>query len=442
VSSADIGADGWLGSIRQGATHAALLQDVSRSLLPPLRSRRARLDAIIVPASRHASHLELAIKLSAALGVFMVVLCSKHAKIAHVAERVSRTPGARALAVEISNTWGHPDFRAQTSSPSFIRANDRRDSDLSSKRNLGLALARLCGWQKIAFVDDDITSLQNTNIMRLARQLEDHQVAGMVVRDYPDNSVVCHARRLGNLKQDVFVSGAVLGVQCNDRLSFFPNIYNEDWFFFAREAAARKLPSVGDAQQAKYNPFADPSRARSEEFGDLLAEGLYALFGRHDPNISFPDLLSKATYRYWRFFIDARREAIKQAYKSLDKLLDDPPDGYVVPALNSLAAARSHLKSAISPELCVNFLDAWREDLVYWRKLFGSLSKLGSHREAMDFLQIKTWTLSEFARGIVDSEADPLSIAELPGPELVCPEAQPQTVLEPSNSGKILTLSG
>jgi hypothetical protein len=37
-------------------------------------------------------------------------------------------------------------------------------------------------------------------------------------------------------------------------LSFFPDIYNEDWFFFATEAAAGELPSVGFATQPEYGP--------------------------------------------------------------------------------------------------------------------------------------------------------------------------------------------
>jgi hypothetical protein len=436
VSISHMASDSWLRSIRQRASHADLSLDVSRSLLPPLRSRRARLDAMIVPASRPASHLQLAIELAALLDVFLVVLCSKHTRIEHVADQVSRTSGAKSLVVEISNTWSHPYFTAQTSASSFLKASCNRGSDLSAKRNIGLALALLCGWRKIAFVDDDITSLHATNIVRLARQLEDHRVAGMVVREYPDNSVVCHARRLVGFKQDVFVSGAVLGVQCNDRLSFFPDIYNEDWFFFAREAAARKLPTVGNARQAEFNPFINPDRARSEEFGDLLAEGLYALFGRQDPGTAFDDLLHKATYSYWRSFISARLKVINKSHRALYKLLDaNPTDSYASSALNSLAAAKSHLKNAINPQLCVNFIDAWREDLLCWRKLSSGISKLGSHREAMEFLQLKTWTLAEFGRGVVDSEGAP-SVTELTGPE-----AQPQTALEPSESGQVLTLS-
>ena len=80
----------------------------------------------------------------------------------------------------------------------------------------------------------------------------------MTCRDFPDNSVFCHARRLARLPQDVFITGAVLGVNCSDLpLPFFPDIYNEDWFFFAEAAAYRRLTKVGEAQQAEYDPYAE-----------------------------------------------------------------------------------------------------------------------------------------------------------------------------------------
>ena len=422
-----------LKGIQQQSSHACLSQDVSQS--PSMRSVRGRFDAIIVPASRPASSLQPLIKLSAGLRTLLVVLCSKRTSADEVAAQVSRS-GAMALVIEMPDIWAHPGIPNRTSDLAFKKANARRQSDLSAKRNLGLLLARLNGWTKIAFLDDDIMSVRKRAIARLAGQLEKHQVAGMVIRKFPDNSVVCHARRLGGFEQDVFVSGAVLGVRCNDRLSFFPDIYNEDWFFFAREAAARKLPSVGNARQAKFNPFINPNRARSEEFGDLLAEGLYALFGRHHPSTPFDELLDKATNSYWWSFMDARLKVINESHRTLYKLLNaNPTDGYKSSALNSLAAAKSHLKSAINPQLCVNFLDAWREDLMYWRKLSGCISKLGGHREAMEFLKLKTWILVEFGRGVVDSETAP-SISIVTGRE-----AQPQPALEPSDSGQVLTLS-
>ena len=287
-----------LRQVRQRASHTALFQDVSGSPAPPVESGSGRLDAIVVPASRPASHLKPAINLAAELGVSLVALCSKQTRGEQVEKRVSASPGARALVVEIPENWDHPNFPTRTSSRSFKEANAGRASDLSAKRNIGLLLARLHGWNKIAFVDDDVTLARTDGIARLAGQLDRHQVAGMIVKSYPDNSVVCHARRDAGLRQDVFLTGAVLGVHCNNLpLSFFPDIYNEDWVFLAPEAASRQLPSVGCAMQPEYDPYASPERARCEEFGDLFAEGLYALIAKADPSIAFGAQLGAATER-------------------------------------------------------------------------------------------------------------------------------------------------
>lgn len=397
-----------LRNIRQRASHAHLSTDVSRSPAPPLRSQRARFDALIVPASRPASFLQPAIELSALLGVLLVVMCSKQTRVEHVARRVSKSPGARSLVVEIPEDRSHPAIPTRTSDSAFKEAQGGRNSDLSAKRNLGLLLARLNGWGKIAFIDDDIKLVGNRNIARLAGQLETHQVAGMVVRRFPDNSVVCHARRLAGLAQDVFVTGAVLGVHCNSLpLSLFPDVYNEDWFFFAEEAAARRLPRVGHAVQAEYDPFANPERACREEFGDLLAEGLYALMGENDPSLPFGEQLRGATLTYWSRFINARHEAIAEANTELSRFMDpDAENGYLSSALESLEAAEMQLDT-IKPDLCLNFVDAWRQDLDDWQRFSNGVNNVGSTREAMDFLGLKNWSRAEFGAVFGDSQSAP-----------------------------------
>jgi hypothetical protein len=410
LSAAGIASSRHLRGVRQRASHAHLSRDVSQTPPPPLRSRRSHLDAIIVPASRPASFLEPAIALSTYLGAFLVVLCSKQTKVEQVARRVARTPGARALIAEILTDWKHPRFPIQTRDGRFQKASANRTSDLSAKRNLGLLLARLHGWNKIAFVDDDVTLSQTDNIARLAGQLDEYQVAGMVVRRHPDNSVVCHARRLAGLSQDVFVTGAVLGVHCNSLpLSFFPDIYNEDWFFFAHEAAARKLPRVGNARQAEYDPFASPDRARREEFGDLLGEGLYALIGTEKPTVPFEEQLRAASSGYWARFIQARWEVLTETMALLCRFLDQDPDNTRVrAALASLAAAQGQLESGITAELCVDFLDAWQEDLSDWQRFSTTVNNVGSTREAMDLLHLKTWTRADFGAVVVEGERAPV----------------------------------
>jgi hypothetical protein len=338
--------------------------------------------------------------LAARLGILLVVLCSKQTKDEQVADRVWSSPGARALVIEIPEQWSHPNFPSQTSSRVFRAANANRQSDLSAKRNIGLLLARLHGWNKIIFLDEDITLSGTDNLARLAWQLDRSQVAGMIVRNYPDNSVVCHARRDARLPQDVFLTGAALGVHCNNLpLSFFPDIYNEDWFFFAREAADCQLPRVGYAMQPEYDPYAGPERARCEEFGDLLAEGLYALITREHAGVPFAKQLAVAAAAYWFRFIEARRDVIIETTASLRRLLDwDPNNRRLRSALVSLTAAENQLIT-IKPDLCVNFLDAWRDDLNDWQRFSTAVNNVGSTREAMDFLQLQTWTRAEFGVG-------------------------------------------
>jgi hypothetical protein len=398
VSAASLASRRSLKKVEQRTSHAALSQDVSGAPAPPVRSRPGRLDAIVVPASRPASCLKPAIRLSAQLGVQLVVLCSKQAKGEQVAERVSASPGARALIVEIPERWSHPEFPTRTSDQVFRRANANRDSDLSAKRNIGLLLARLHGWNKIVFVDDDVTLSRTDNVARLAGQLDRYQVAGMIVWDYPDNSVVCHARRAAGMPQDVFLTGAVLAVHCNNLpLSFFPDIYNEDWFFFAREAASRELRQVGLASQLEYDPFASPDRARREEFGDLLAEGLFALMGQVDPSVRFGDQLRAADEAYWSRFIEARHNVITAAMSMLRVAVERNGDhGRLSSALVSLAAAQNQLDHMITAEDCVSFVGAWQDDLEQWQSFSSGVNNVGSTRDAMDFLQLSTWTRAEF----------------------------------------------
>ena len=88
------------------------------------------------------------------------------------------------------------------------------------------------------FLDDDIQDVSNTDVAALAAGLDDHNVSVLIPDEYPDNSVACHAipprrGRAGQIRQCGRHGCAVRP----GRPGFFPNIYNEDWFFFSEEAA-------------------------------------------------------------------------------------------------------------------------------------------------------------------------------------------------------------
>lgn len=379
------------GRVAQQASHAHLSRDVSTGPAPAADSRRGHVDAIIVPASRPARCLQPAIDLSVRLRTQLVVLCSKRANLDEVTRQVAATTGARALLVTIPPGWSHPEFPGRTSAAAFRSAQAGRSTDLSTKRNIGLALARLLGWDKVVFLDDDITWTASLGV--LGAQLERHQAAGMVVRKHPDNSVVCHARRLAGLPQDVFVTGAVLGVRCSDvPLSFFPDVYNEDWFFFAKEVSARGLQQGGLAVQLPYDPFASPSRARHEEFGDLLAEGMFALFGERSASGSLDAALEGATIDYWSHFIEARFDVLDETARRLQSSPGvDRAGRKIRAALDSLDAAQHQLVETISPALCTEFISAWQDDRADWDAFTSGISNVARTRDALDLLQLPSW---------------------------------------------------
>jgi hypothetical protein len=258
------------------------------------------------------------------------------------------------------------------------------------------------GWRRIVFVDDDIT-LYWQDIDRLAYQLDSHQIVGMACREFPDNSVMCHARRLAGFRQDVFITGAVLGVNCGDLpLPFFPDIYNEDWFFFAEAAAHHRLVGAGNARQAVYHPYAEPARASHEEFGDLLAEGLYSLI-EHPPapidsrrSVSIVHQLAwMASESYWSRFIDARRDDLLMTWARLgDFTMRDTCSADVFDAIKSLESAEARYVDPvdpITPEQCVKFVDAWLRDIATWNKAFQGTNAAGTTTDILKRLELATF---------------------------------------------------
>jgi hypothetical protein len=123
--------------------------------------------------------------------------------------------------------------------------------------------------------------------------------------------------------------------------------------------------------------------------------------------VPFREQLGRATWPYWSRFIEARREVITDAKITLSRFVDwDSDNDRVCSALDSLAAAESQLDT-ITADLCVKFLHAWRDDLNDWQR-FSTGIEVCSTREAMEFLELKTWTLAEFGTAMIDSETHTL----------------------------------
>jgi hypothetical protein len=342
-------------------------------------SAHARFDAIVVPTHRPVERLRSGLGIARRTRKPLIVLCSRAISQDEVIERAARAdveafavnlPAGNPLEIEFTTSQ---DTELSAASPGWTR-------DISMKRNIGLVLARLLGWTRLMFLDDDIYGVSQHDVAALAAALDDHCVSALIPRRYPDNSVVCHAHRLGGGKQDVFASASGMGVRCDrDELAFFPNIYNEDWFFFAEEAANHRIARVGESRQRKYDPYDSPRRAAWEEFGDLLAEGLYA---RLDIDEGIWDVDS----RYWRDFIDSRRKFHQRVAESLTSV-DARQRDEAERAARSIRAAQDQLEK-ITPQLCERFMQRWHADLAAWRSYLGGLPRLSSIPEAFSYLRL------------------------------------------------------
>ncbi|MER6791826.1 hypothetical protein [Amycolatopsis mediterranei] len=359
---------------RQHKSHQDLLAHIDVADAPG-----AAMDAIIVPTGRPAAYLRQAIAVAKERDVFLLLLCSLRST-ASAAALAAKNAGVRALAIDtdLLNPGLVPTF-ATDQILRFTRF--RRQTDTSYKRNLGLLIAVLAGWKRILFLDDDIELPNPADLGVAAGLLDEYPVVGLANEGMPDNSVVCHAIRDAGQKQDTFIGGGALEVGEAAFTSFFPNIYNEDWFFLLDGMKLRPSATTGKAKQKDYDPYRDPRRARGEELGDTLAEGVFGLFDNHLG-------LAQATKAYWREFLNDRRRIIRETIKLVQASpIEAAQQARMVDALKA-AVGRSEL---ITPELCLRYLRAWQQDCVRWRQRITDLrrdhrggSGVGHALEALD----------------------------------------------------------
>ena len=397
----------WYGAgIRQYGTHRSL---AGHRVLGIPRLGAVGLDAIIVPATRPATYLDHAVTLARAAKCSLVILCSHYLDGREAKEYLDARSFSEAIVIQLPAGYAHPlfDFRRLLAIKDQLPpACGSHVTDLSMKRNVGLVLAKMVGWRRVFFLDDDIRDIAYPDLQRTVDMLGSFSAAGMWVTEFPDNSIVCHANRMTGGFQDVFVSGAALAVDCASDIGFFPDIYNEDWLFFFDAASEGRLGnSYLKATQLYYYPFANADRAAWQEFGDVLAEGLYAL-------LHLKMNITHASPRYWSLFREARRDFLEAAYsRAQDAPLDIRHE--------MTASLQSALKclTGIDPDLLARYVDAWRQDLKHWKRRWAEIPVMSSADEALAKLGLAT-TPADSTRSILHPLDRAKPLLE-PGPVII-----------------------
>jgi len=319
-------------------------------------SYSAGVDAIIVPTVRRPTVLRHAAEISISLGCTLITLHSGKWTSARQAAR-QLPPDTNLIAIDVP---AHASSCLPELETSRLLANTRfaRRSDLSLKRNLGLTLCHMVGWDRIILLDDDITVRDTAHLSRAAGLLDTHHAVGFFIGGYPDHSVVCHAYRMAGGSQEPFIGGGALAVHVDRNRSFFPDIYNDDWFYLLdAKKGLQSVATTGEVFQQPYDPFRNPNRARAEELGDVLAEGAFWLLDQRRP-------LMDADLRHWEKFLQRRERFIKHVMSLVEQA--DIEAGEKGRMMVALKASKGRL-ARITPELCRDYLRAFATDRERWR---------------------------------------------------------------------------
>jgi hypothetical protein len=315
----------------------------------------AEVDGIIVPAARPAGRLRHAVRLAAALGCPLVVLCSLDARPDEVMAD-GAAAGVDVTAIESQLLERLPPFKTQrllTDRPL------RRHTDTPAKRNVGLALTWMAGWERVLFLDDDSEIQDASEVRRAAALLDRYEVVGLHNIGFLDNSVVCHANRDTGGEQGTFIGAGAMLFGRSRTTSFFTSVYNEDWFFLLDSTGLTSCAVYGTFSQSEFNPYAATERAATEEFGDCLAEGLFSLLD------DCRTLTGAATLDFWEAFLANRRRFIDRILRRLDTKRGN--GGFRRRQMaEALRAARATHQQFTSKD-CVLYLEQWQVDKRMWR---------------------------------------------------------------------------
>jgi hypothetical protein len=168
-------------------------------------------------------------------------------------------------------------------------------------------------------------------------------------------------------------------VHAQRNTSFFPDIYNDDWFFLLDgKRGLQPVAAAGQVTQEPYDPFRTPDRARAEELGDVLAEGLYWLL---DQGGSVAD----ADREHWEAFLANRKQFIERVISMMMsseiEIAEKKRREFALKgSLDSL--------SLITPRLCQMYLQAWTDDRERWQEHLDRVPKATSRRQALNWLTI------------------------------------------------------
>jgi hypothetical protein len=354
-------------------------------LSPPVEDggHPVAVDAIIVPSARPSEYLRPLMRLAAELQCQLLFLSSGYASPRR-ADELAAEAGVDAVTIDVRGLPSGILPRFETTgvlagTPFALK------TDTSFKRNLGLMVARASGWRRIAFLDDDVQIRSFRDLQFAARQLDRYDAAGMRNIGFPDDSVVCHAFRMAAGRQENFINAGAFMVAPDRARSFFPSIYHDAWMYLLDDVRIRPTTLAGEFIGKVRDPFDDPRRARAEQFGDTIAEGIFWLLDNGGR-------VRDADHAFWAEVLHRRRNFINTVLRRVGGLSLERDHANRV--IGALKAAQGRC-SLIDADLCVRYIRAWKADRGRWRRFLDRLPEEVGIDEALRALRLSGQVTSD-----------------------------------------------
>lgn len=224
------------GSISSSGQNLSLLTSDESSYTPPvdLSGSVQALQPIVVPTHNNIlknrkNILRIMRLVEQRHNSLLILLCSEKATKKDARYLAERFPDLNWVAIDGPFPYSYGTQKLKTTYSPLSHGKSR---DIAQKRNFALQLARHMHWESIFFLDDDV-SISNQQLDKAFTLLKSPKVSvvGFNARFFPDHSVAMHAHKWLRNSLDSFIGTGAIAVKINTPfLSFFPHIYNEDFW--------------------------------------------------------------------------------------------------------------------------------------------------------------------------------------------------------------------
>lgn len=198
---------------------------------------------------------------------------------------------------------------------SFVKPLGSESWTLGYARNYAIILAKILGFERILFMDDDIIVKDFDVIFKIFDLLNNADFVGAEIKGMPDLSVVDVIMQQLGMEPYRFMSGGFLAFNLESVSEYFLNYYNEDWVWLFMHKPKAKLVKYGEVYQLPYDPFENAvEKALQQEFGEILVEGLIEIDSRND----FSSLKNNIFWQKILKNCESKLKEIKELCKSRD----------------------------------------------------------------------------------------------------------------------------